>query len=206
MGGFFGCETMHPALEPKTARTAAFRLLLATLRSSALKRPKGRGPRRKFMGSTHGLRAVHMVHEPKTGRTAASRLLPRTPRCRALKRPKGRGPKRRIAIPTAVGVLVIIVGYDHADIKVGFVPRNRPGSRMILRAGPNAIGRDRRGPAQRFERHQLLGGTLGDREFHVFPNRRAAPIGQIPIDQDRLLGGRVVFQKKRPESPPVFSP
>jgi len=37
-------------LEPKPVRTAAFRLLLRTLRSRALKRPKGHGPKRRFMG------------------------------------------------------------------------------------------------------------------------------------------------------------
>jgi len=38
--------------ELKTARTAAFRLLPAPVWSSALKRPEGRGPKRRFMGRT----------------------------------------------------------------------------------------------------------------------------------------------------------
>jgi len=38
----------------KTVRTAAFRLLPAPLWSLALKRPKGDGPKRRFMGSCLG--------------------------------------------------------------------------------------------------------------------------------------------------------
>ena len=80
------------AHEPKTARTAAFRLLPAPLRSSALKRPKGHGPTRRLMGSLLVLRTMLTAHEPKTARTAAFRLLPAPLRSSALKRPKGHGP------------------------------------------------------------------------------------------------------------------
>ena len=50
MGSFLGLWAMHMGLEPKTLRTAAFRLLPRALRSRALKRPKGHGPEERFMG------------------------------------------------------------------------------------------------------------------------------------------------------------
>jgi len=55
MGSFLGLRTMHSSLEPKTVRTAAFRLLPRTLRTPALKRPKGHGPEERFMGRDHDL-------------------------------------------------------------------------------------------------------------------------------------------------------
>ncbi|MBM3840400.1 MAG: hypothetical protein FJ398_21035 [Verrucomicrobia bacterium] len=54
-------------------RTAAFRLLPRTLRSPALKRPKGHGPEERFMGSCHGRGAMHLVLEPIAGRASPSR-------------------------------------------------------------------------------------------------------------------------------------
>ncbi|MBM3837115.1 MAG: hypothetical protein FJ398_03990 [Verrucomicrobia bacterium] len=51
VGSFLGPRAMPMADEPKTVRTAAFRLLPRTLRSPALKRPKGHGPEERFMGS-----------------------------------------------------------------------------------------------------------------------------------------------------------
>ena len=45
-------------------RTAAFRLLPRTLRSQALKRPKGHGPEERFMGSFLFLSDLHLAHEP----------------------------------------------------------------------------------------------------------------------------------------------
>jgi len=54
MGSFLGLRAMHMALKPKTVRTAAFRLLPRTLRSRALKRPKGHGPKERLTGSHAG--------------------------------------------------------------------------------------------------------------------------------------------------------
>jgi len=51
LGSFLGLSAMHMVLEPKTVRTAAFRLLPRTRRSPALKRPKGHDPEDRFMGS-----------------------------------------------------------------------------------------------------------------------------------------------------------
>ncbi|MBM3838836.1 MAG: hypothetical protein FJ398_12890 [Verrucomicrobia bacterium] len=92
MESFLGQEAMLTSQEPKTARTAAFRLLQRTLRGRALKRPEGHGPRRRFMESFLGQEAMLTPQEPKTVRTAAFRLLQRTLRGRALKRPEGNGP------------------------------------------------------------------------------------------------------------------
>jgi len=92
MGSFLGLRAMHMAHEPQTARTAACRLLPRTLRSPALKRPKGRGPEERFMESFLGLGTMLTALEPQTARTAAFRLLPAPLWSSPLKRPKGHGP------------------------------------------------------------------------------------------------------------------
>jgi len=71
VGSFLGLRAMRMALAPKTVRTAAFRLLLRTLRSRALKRPKGHGPEERFMGSLLGFKTMLSPHEP--GRASPSR-------------------------------------------------------------------------------------------------------------------------------------
>jgi len=48
-----GLRAVHMVHEPKTGRTAGFMLLPRAPRCRALKRPKGRGPKRRFMGSFH---------------------------------------------------------------------------------------------------------------------------------------------------------
>jgi len=62
-GSSHGQKAAHTALELKTVRTAAFRLLRRTLRSRAFKRPKGHGPEERFMGSDLGPVTMLLPHE-----------------------------------------------------------------------------------------------------------------------------------------------